>query len=156
VLEEGAIFCNRDRLHEVWRQITEADHLSLRSLGSSHRTDQLGLEPNTLQRAASFEIRKRTDRLSRTGKLHSDALKLLRAVDTGSTARFDIERRSVYGITAAISIGLLCFLNITRALQKCDDVCLRDRLIDAKLFWRCVDAGCSRVDFAREQVVDAS
>jgi len=53
-------------------------------------------------------------------------------------------------------VCLLPLLYVTGTFQKRDHVGFRDRFVDSQLFRRRVDAGSSRVNFARQQVVDTS
>src|SRR5688500_1163788 len=104
MFEERAIFSDRDRFYQVWRQIAETDHFAFRAFGSGDGADQFRLEPGAFQGGLGFKIGEPANRLAGTCKLHSDILKLPRAVYARSATRLNIERRPVHCVTTAPGI----------------------------------------------------
>ena len=57
VLKERTIFGDRNGLDQMGRKVVEADHLALRSLASSHRSDEFRFKIRPVEMPVAFEFR---------------------------------------------------------------------------------------------------
>src|SRR6185503_15164877 len=116
----------------------------LRTFATGDGADQLRLKLRLVQVRAVLAVRDVTDRFSAATEFDAQLRKRMCAVNHRIGARIDVDGLAVHGVTAARTVSLLIALDVSRALQIPDKIVFRNRLVDANLLGRGVDARRTR------------